>query len=883
MPLAKQTIVSLLNGISQQPASLRHPSQAEAQVNCLSSLSVGLEKRPPSEHVAKIQVTPIPSEGHFWHTINRSSTQQYQISVENGDVRVFDMSTGAEKTVNFTENRFFSLDDSVATDTGLNRRIYIPVGTTTADFATTGIVTATVLWEESTDGLFAGEETTVRTDTTDTDAAVTVVGGRWYRARVSAWTSGTIDAWIDWGDTSYLVSTDPKTHFRAISVADYTFIGNNQITVAMDTSALEPNGEVITDTVQVFGDLPAPMPGAAKIYHVSGDVNNDFDGYYVKVDAANKVYEEYKKPGATDTLDQATMPHTLVDNLDGTFTFGNGSWNGRDVGDETETNKNPPFVGQKINEVFFFRNRFGVCAGESVSLSRIGTAVGGYFNFFRETVTSVLATDPIHMEAPSEKNSKFIAAVPFDESLVLFSEEAQFVLNSEGTLTPASARIDVSTEFTASGNARPVGVGQNVYFPVDGGDHVGIREYFVEADTRTNDAANVTAHIPRYIPTAPIKLAGSTNEDMLAVLTSGNQQRIYVYKFFWDGQTKAQSSWSFWEMSTEDTIRNIDFIGPVLFLTIERSDGMYLEKISLNDDDAQDDINVKVHLDRRQQLTGVYNATSNITTWTFASATAIADSRRVVTGSAFATEGEVPTLTATGGSIIDAQDETSYDGSPATEGSFTGGTGHAATDVLTMSDGTTITVDTVSSGVVTEFTILVPASASNVAGTQLTQSASDAAGIDFTLTPLADNIEKITTTITAVGDWSTGVCWSGTNYTQSYTFSEQFQRADGETPDLSGRLQLRKWNVRFVNTGFFQARVSAAARATQVYTFSGAVLGDADFKLGDLVLYTGTFPFPVLAKSSLVTIQLINTTWKPATWLSSEWLALHSGQSVIQS
>ena len=126
MALAKQPIVSLLNGISQQPASLRHPSQAEAQVNCLSSLSVGLEKRPPSSHVAQLQVLPIPSEGHFWHTINRSSTQQYQISIENGDVREFDMSDGTEKTVNFTENRFFTLNDSVATDTGLSRTIYIP-------------------------------------------------------------------------------------------------------------------------------------------------------------------------------------------------------------------------------------------------------------------------------------------------------------------------------------------------------------------------------------------------------------------------------------------------------------------------------------------------------------------------------------------------------------------------------------------------------------------------------------------------------------------------------------------------------------------------------------------------------------------------------------
>ena len=173
MPLVTQPLVSLLNGISQQPASLRHPSQAEAQVNCLSSLAVGLEKRPASVHIAKIQTTPIPAEGHFWHTINRSTTQRYTISIENGDVRVFDNADGTEKTVNFTELRFFSLDDSTTVNDGVARRIYIPTGTTTADFATTGIVAGdVVIWEESTTGAFAGEETTHRTDNSSTDAAV---------------------------------------------------------------------------------------------------------------------------------------------------------------------------------------------------------------------------------------------------------------------------------------------------------------------------------------------------------------------------------------------------------------------------------------------------------------------------------------------------------------------------------------------------------------------------------------------------------------------------------------------------------------------------------------------------------------------------------------
>lgn len=90
-----------------------------------------------------------------------------------------------------------------------------------------------------------------------------------------------------------------------------------------------------------------------------------------------------------------------------------------------------------------------------------------------------------------------------------------------------------------------------------------------------------------------------------------------------------------------------------------------------------------------------------------------------------------------GAELIDAQDETSYDNSPTTEGAFVGGTGHAATDVLVLDDDTVIVVDAVSGGVVTQFT--VDATRSKVFSGVRTQVASDAAGIDFTMTPDTDN------------------------------------------------------------------------------------------------------------------------------------------------
>jgi hypothetical protein len=49
--------------------------------------------------------------------------------------------------------------------------------------------------------------------------------------------------------------------------------------------------------------------------------------------------------------------------------------------------------------------------------------------------------------------------------------------------------------------------------------------------------------------------------------------------------------------------------------------------------------------------------------------------------------------------LVTAQTHTSYDNSPTTEGTFSGGSGHAVSDVITLDDGwTTVTVDAVMDG-----------------------------------------------------------------------------------------------------------------------------------------------------------------------------------------
>ena len=177
-------------------------------------------------------------------------------------------------------------------------------------------------------------------------------------------------------------------------------------------------------------------------------------------------------------------------------------WGERTVGDE-ESAPNPSFIDSKINNVFFFRNRLGFLADDNVILSRVSE----FFNFFPETVLSVIDSDPIDVAASHTKVAILKNAVTMGEQLILFSDQTQFVLSSSAdNMTPKTANVLVATEFESSDAAQPVGSGSSIYFLTKKGTFAGIREYITQSDVTVKDATNTTIHVPRLIPSLNISL-----------------------------------------------------------------------------------------------------------------------------------------------------------------------------------------------------------------------------------------------------------------------------------------------------------------------------------------------------------------------------------------
>ena len=599
MALISSSIPNFVNGVSQQPFTLRLNSQGEAQENGISTVSQGLKKRPPTQHLKKIQSTPLAN--CFIHTINRDSTERYVAVITNGGLKVYDIA-GNEKTVNFP-----------------NGTSYLVAADPAKSFSAVTVADYTFLVNKA----ITVTKSSATTPTRPFEGLVNVKAGNYGKTYkvlinetlVASYTTpdGSVAAHTAQISTDFIASQ----LFAGISVSGVTKILNgstiylsSSTDFSLGTEDGFNNGAMvgIKGKLQKFADLPANPGVDGVVIEITGTGSGEtatspFDSYYVKYSTNTGttgvgVWKECPAPGILSSYNAATMPFILVREADGTFTFKQATYKSRLVGDDT-SNPFSSFVGHTISDIFFYRNRLGLLADEAVVFSEAGE----YFNFMRTTVTQLLDSDPIDVNASHTKVSLLKHAVPFNKQLLLFSEQTQFVVDQNDLLTPKTVGLKVATEFPCNTVAKPVGIGKNIYFAVDKGAYSAFREYYADVNNIGNDSMDVTGHLPKYVPSNIFKIAAAANEDILVGLSSSDPASLYIYKYFWANNDKLQSSWSKWSFGSDSTILNVDFIGSELFLVINRADGAYFEKIAVSLGDIGPSEPYLIHLDRKVQLT----------------------------------------------------------------------------------------------------------------------------------------------------------------------------------------------------------------------------------------------------------------------------------------
>jgi len=438
--------------------------------------------------------------------------------------------------------------------------------------------------------------------------------------------------WESWDETD--LADDWTT------ATDYT-IGTD-FSVRVSDGLSDQGLDVIYKEASSITDLPKKCYNNFRV-KVVGDSDIDQDDYYVKFSTKDKLefgegswvevhgwYQNDSPIGELEALeiglDQTTMPVTLVPavSLGNIVSFKLQSpeedktvkakqqkgWKTRDAGDD-DTNPFPSFVGNTINDVFFFKNRLGFLTDSNVIFSEADE----YFNFFRTTTQQLLDSAVIDVGLSHTKVAVLQHALPFQEKLMLFSKQSQFVLRGADILSPKTVAISPVTEYDISDSVQPIALGNYIYFSFKRNDFEGMYEYFVDNNTETFNSEEITQQIPKYITSDVQKIAGSQAENTIVVNTSEDPKTLFVYKYFWSNKEKIQSAWMKFTFNRD--VRGFDFIDSNLHLLTADTEGLHLESLTLEDGLKDAGLDYTLYLDSRvdgSTLTTSYDAAAKTTT-----------------------------------------------------------------------------------------------------------------------------------------------------------------------------------------------------------------------------------------------------------------------------
>ena len=661
--VVSQSIPNFLNGMSQQTPTQRGINQGEDQINLQNGLVDGLAKRPPLDYIATLDSSNIYSNKTKFWSIQRDASNQYIVALYNGGIKVFDLA-GNEKTVTIASGSSYLTSTNPRENFKLvNVADYTFIANTnttvTADSTTSAAKVEEFLIvckltnygreykvalkhpsmaqelevifqlptgnDASTDAKF--RDTNKITDillkgtsSTHWDGTANGIGFK----VVNTSTGSSVSTSQGLSNYSGFTSHFTFEEFDSVIYGKPTD-GNAAYTITTSDGSGNTAMYAIRDEIQDFSKLPF-YAKTGVIMKVTGEEGDELSDYYVKFSGKSGVWNETLAPATSLGVTNSTMPHALINNNNGTFTFQELAWTDRVCGD-ADSNPNPTFIGRKINNLTYYKNRLGILSGENLVL----TENASFFNYFATTSTQVLDTDPIDIAASGTQVNTLKNSVGFNESLLLFSDTAQYKLDSSGeSISPTTAILNEVSSFEHDDKVTPVSAGKFAYFAQARTSGTAIREYFADDDTLTNDGMDITVSVGNLIPSNCYQIVSNTTEDTLIFLTSatGDSQTapfsgtasstdadtMYIYKYFFDGGEKVQNAWSKWTFTGAKIIGAMS-LESFIYVLISEGTTTKLAKIDLrNLKDAT--IGHGVYIDLKASVTGTYASGTGLTTFT---------------------------------------------------------------------------------------------------------------------------------------------------------------------------------------------------------------------------------------------------------------------------
>lgn len=586
MASVSQRIPNLLGGVSQQPDSLKLPGQVRAAVNCVPDPTYGMLKRAGLKLVSAL--SGAVNEGR-WFSIFRDQTERYvgQFTAA-GDLKVWDATTGAAKTVNPVAASAKAYIAGVSTadfemlqindyNFVLNRsKVVGKLATLSQPKPPTAVVTVNLLgydakYEVKID-TFSASHTTPATGTLDVSSVVSDLA-----TKIAALDSGGKYTAIIAGTTIVVQKVD-GSDFTIESVG------------GVNSQALL----VYKDTVPNVSRLPSQCQNGV-VLKVANLDEAEGDDYYVEfkvtqggATVGNGVWEETIKPNIELYIDPDTMPHVIIRESDGTFTFRSLNeaqksgedlyWVERRVGDD-ETNPFPTMVGKRVTGIAFFRNRLVLMSGSNVICSQ----PGNYFNLFRVSALVTTDADGIDLSSGSTRPVDLRYGLGDQLGLLLFSSTTQFMLTSEtDSFGPVSAALKRFSAFDINSDISPVETGLSYVFVDKNQSSSKVTEMVATSVENRPSIADLSRTAPNFVPAQLEAMTVSESAGQISFLGTQNRKSLKVFRFFNNSGERILASWVEWTLPGDCIHQSVD--QDLMFLVTNQANGICLSTVSLIND-----------------------------------------------------------------------------------------------------------------------------------------------------------------------------------------------------------------------------------------------------------------------------------------------------------
>lgn len=567
-----------MGGITQQPERVALPTQLRSCLNGYIAPEYGLGKRPGSQYVGKFSVAD-ETVWHFVHMVERSNSEKYAIVYDGTTLKVVDLATGNTHTVTVTDspNTYFS-GASMRTDVRaltLGDTTYLlNTQKTTAMTGSTSptLTNEALVWCRQFNANYITYRVIIRYSGTTYDSTETAVAANENAEDLMTRLQTNLNAAFGGSAASWTLTV--KQGVLSIKRGD-----NASFEIEATDNLTGRTLTVVKNSCQSFADLPPIAPNGYKA-KVVGDLSVDQDDYWVTFVSNNTNetlstgrWEETIAPSTAYQIDAATMPYIVVRTSSTTFTVKKATWVDKASGDST-IGRQPSFIGRTISAMFLFNDRLGFLSGNSMIMS----VAGDYNNFWRQTALTVSDDDPIDVYPSNPKVTSLYHAVPFDQSLLIFGNQSQFILQAGAQLTPRTVSLPLASSYDSSRDCVPISFGNSALFiqpnsPLSGSVNCSLLMSYrvAEGGSGAKFADNLFAQCPTIMDRVAVQLASCPARGIVTISEGPfSTSQLWVHQSIEVGGERLVSSPHVWKMVSGTRFYGTSFIGTDLYLILRR-------------------------------------------------------------------------------------------------------------------------------------------------------------------------------------------------------------------------------------------------------------------------------------------------------------------------